>query len=99
MGVIGSLLSSRPYAGSQPNSCANTHCSINASQKIGIDTPNKAKNMARKSNQEFCFQALIIPAFTPITTAKSIAKKVNSNVAASFGSISTEISAFDRNDV
>src|SRR5690625_5133203 len=91
MESIGFRLSCLPCAGSHPSSWAKTHCSMSANQNTGMETPIKAMIMAKKSNQVFCFQALIIPAFTPITTAKIIAKKVNSKVAARYGHISLTI--------
>src|SRR5690625_7231176 len=58
-----------------------------------------ANTIAKKSNQVFCFHALIIPAFTPITVANSIAKNVNSKVAVICDQISLEIGAFVCKDV
>ena len=85
---------SLPKAGSQSFCWAKTHCSISANQKTGIDTPTKAKSIAKKSNHEFRFHALIMPAFTPTITANKTAKNVSSKVAAKRGPISLEISAF-----
>ena len=49
-------------------------------QKIGMETPIKAKNIATLSIQVYCFTADKIPNGTPIDTETSTPNKASRNV-------------------
>src|SRR4051812_43833629 len=69
---IGSLGFSRPVEGNNPSCSEKNHCSINPNQNTGMETPIKAINIAIESNHDALFQAAMIPALTPKTTAMII---------------------------
>src|SRR5260370_23405651 len=58
-----------PLLGSQPRLTENNSISINPSQKIGIDTPTSATNVARWSQMVYWRVAEKIPPGTPTPTA------------------------------
>ena len=71
----------RPELGSTCSTPANRMMRRTPSQKIGMETPTRAKIVARPSIGEFLWVAETTPRATPTTPAMTIATRASSTVA------------------
>jgi hypothetical protein len=71
-GRMKNVIPPRPKAGSQPSLTANNRTNISAIQKLGMDMPNIAPNIDRRSVQPFRLTAAMIPRGVPTNICRKI---------------------------